>query len=433
MYVSRGPTATERLWIGQETSVGNDARFSVGINYWPRHTGLAMWRLFDAGEIREDFSRIAELGFDAVRFFVRWDDLQPDPATVDVSTLERIERVLALASDAGLRALPSICGATNGAAMMPAWARPHTNLYDGVLLDAQRAIANAIAARFRAHPAIVAWDIGHAFSSVRAARRGTVSTGEHGSAPVAEPEIAAWARALATILRGASLAATAGICDGDLIDDTGVRLGSLCAPFAFASMQGSNVDLHFARSRLDPEAIPFLATIAAAFSFKSVLITGVGNPTCPAGKFSPFERFALPGEPPHWSVSPDDEVFAPYPCLSETENAAYATAVLERLHADGRLGAYWWCWSDYQDDAVGQPHHRSYGILRTDGSLKPVATALSAFARRARTVVKPDDMPMISSTYYYRTLPVSARTLYDAFLSFVAERREALEPRAENA
>jgi hypothetical protein len=32
-------------------------------------------------------------------------------------------------------------------------------------------------------------------------------------------------------------------------------------------------------------------------------------------------------------------------------------------------------------------------------------------------------MPMISSTYYYRTLPKSTQTLYDGFLGFVRERR----------
>jgi hypothetical protein len=32
-------------------------------------------------------------------------------------------------------------------------------------------------------------------------------------------------------------------------------------------------------------------------------------------------------------------------------------------------------------------------------------------------------MPMIASAYYYRTLPTSMRTLYEAFLRFVADRR----------
>jgi hypothetical protein len=176
------------------------------------------------------------------------------------------------------------------------------------------------------------------------------------------------------------------------------------------------VTLPFARSRLDPEAVPFLAMIVAAFSFKPVLVTAFGNPTCPPGLFSPYERFALGDEPAPWTVSPDDPVFAPYPCLSEDENAAVAIAVLDRLHSAGRLGAYWCDWADTNDDALA-PHDRTYGLLRADGSEKPVAVALAAFTREVRTVRKPNDKPMISSTYYYRTLPDVMRTLYDAYLA----------------
>jgi hypothetical protein len=61
--------------------------------------------------------------------------------------------------------------------------------------------------------------------------------------------------------------------------------------------------------------------------------------------------------------------------------------------------------------------------VRVDGSEKPVAAALSAFAQRRPTVVPAREMPMISSAYYYRTLPTSTVTLYEAYLRFIAERR----------
>jgi endo-1,4-beta-mannosidase len=98
------------------------------------------------------------------------------------------------------------------------------------------------------------------------------------------------------------------------------------------------------------------------------------------------------------------------------------------LHADGRLGAYWWCWSDFERSHTEPPfdlapHERTFGIVRSDGSEKPVAAALSAFARERRRVVASDDMPMIAGTYYYRTLPASTSTLYEAFLRHVSGRR----------
>lgn len=426
-------------------------RFSLGVNYWPRRSAMAMWRRFDAGEIREDFARIAGLGLDTVRFFLRWDDFQPQPDAVDPSMLDRLETVVALAGETGLQTMPVLfCGYASGVNWLPAWALDPTapssryrtiadgveapygigNMYAGGLLDAQLFFARAVGQRLRSHPAVKAWDIGHKFSNVREPFHAKVSTGDHGSASAAEPVLADWSRRLTSVLHESSaIPVTAGTHSADLMTDRDIRLGSLCAPFAFASMQGSSVSSGFARSRLDPEVLPYLAMIAASFSFKPVLVTGFGNPTCPPQKFTAFERFAMPGEPPSPTISPDDTVFASYPCLTEDENAAYCSNVLDRLHADGRLGAYWWCWSDYADELRGEPpfdrapHSLSYGIVRADGSEKPVASALRAFARGQPTIVKAADMPMISSTYYYRTLPTSAKTLYDAFLGFVRERR----------
>jgi hypothetical protein len=149
---------------------------------------MAMWRRFDAGEIGEDFVRIAGFGLDTVRFFLRWDDFQPEPDRLDPVMLDRLETVVALAGDAGLRTVPTLCcGHMGGVNWLPAWSldrnapRPRFrtitpqgastlgigNLYDGRLLDAQVVFARAVAVRLRAHPAVAAWDIGHAFTNVR--------------------------------------------------------------------------------------------------------------------------------------------------------------------------------------------------------------------------------------------------------------------------
>jgi endo-1,4-beta-mannosidase len=414
-------------------------RFSLGVNYWPRRSAMAMWRRFDPGEIREDFARIAGLGLDAVRFFLRWDDFQPEPYAMDPLMLDRLETVVELAAAAGLRTMPTLfCGHMSGVNWLPAWsldpATPHGrfrtiagdaespfgigDFYTGALLDAQLAFARAVGARLRGHPAVIAWDLGNEFSNLRE--------------PASATDAAEWSRRLTGALRDASgLPVTAGTHGEDLTRDRDIRLASLCAPFPFATMHGYSVYSGFARDRLDPEVVPFLAMLAAAFSFEPVLFSEFGNPTCPPGKRSPFERVALPDEPPNPTISPDDPEFAAYACLSENEIADYCTNVLGRLHADGRLGAYWWCWADYADNLRGEPpfdrapHELTFGIVRADGSEKPVAAALAAFARERREVVPAADMPMISAEYYYRTLPASTRTLYEAFLGFVAERRGA--------
>ena len=317
-------------------------RFSVGVNYVTRGVRA----------MREDFEAIAALGLDTVRFFVAWDDA---PAG-----LTAIENAVTAADATGLRTIPALT-AHSGIG----------DIYSGALLESQLAFARAAGERLGRHPAIAAWDIGHAFTYVSPPPAGSRTSGEHASEPVAERTVAAWSSGLARAFKtSTSRPATAGTTSDDLTHDNHVRLATLCAPLAFASMQGSNVSLAFARDRLDAETLPFLAMLTAAFSYKPVLVSGFGNPG-----------------PPYFS---------------EAENAAYATAVLERLHADGRLGALWSTWP---------------------GADSPVAAALGAFAREARDVRTPSDMPMISSTYYYRTLPDSTQTLYDAYLAFIAERR----------
>jgi endo-1,4-beta-mannosidase len=103
--------------------------------------------------------------------------------------------------------------------------------------------------------------------------------------------------------------------------------------------------------------------------------------------------------------------------------AVYARAVLEKLHATGRLGAYWWCWADYAEDLRTQPpfdrapHEMRFGIVRSDGTYKPVADALSAFAREERAVVEPND-PAMFEPAYYAELPRSTHDAYARFLEF---------------
>ncbi len=295
-------------------------RFSLGVDYWPRSSAMAMWRRFDAGEVREDFARIAGLGLDTVRLFLRWDDFQPAADRADPLMLERLEAVVALAAEAGLLAVPVLfCGHASGVNWLPAWALDRKtpagrfrtiageaespfgcgDLYGGKLLDAQLSSpARSASGCARIPPSP------HGTSATRSAAcaepsHAKVSTGEHSPVLASERTVADWSRRLTEALHETSaLPVTAGTHAEDVTTDRSIRLGSLCAPFAFASMQGDTVHSAFARSRLDPEAVPFLAMLAAGFSHQPVLVTGFGNPTCPPDKFSAFERFPPPGEPP---------------------------------------------------------------------------------------------------------------------------------------
>lgn len=398
-----------------------------------------MWQQFDAGEIREDFARIAELGLDTVRVFLRWDDFAPERERTDPAMLDRFTRLAGLVREAGLRIMPVVLGAeVAGVPFLPDWARDERhperagNIYSGPLRDAQVRYASDVAAAIGSDPSIAGWDLAHRFASLRAPRSGKLRTGGHETAPVSEAEISAWALALKRAVTAHSRRPiTMGTTSDDLTLDRNIRLGALGAVLDFASMQGASIALPFARNRLDPEAVPFLAFVAASFSFRPVLVSAIGVPSCGPNKLSLFEQLPALDELPFEPVVTDDPLFETYACLTEAEQASYARATIDRLHADGRLGAHWWCWSDYPQEtplapvAARAPFVRACGIIRSDGTEKPIAVVLSAIAREERTVVPAHDMPMISAEYYYRTLPESMRTLYDAFMLHVAEHRPA--------
>jgi len=404
-------------------------RFSLGINYWPRRSAMEMWRRFDPHEIAEDFAHIAALGFDTVRFFLRWFDFQPAPKRMDGAMLGRLEQVMELLALNGLRAMPTFfTGHMSGVNWLPAWTLdPSTpngrfrtitedgpvpygigDFYRGKLLDAQLYHVREVGTALRGHPAILVWDLGNEFSNLR--EPASVADGRE------------WSKRLThEVERASGHPVTGGIHGEDLTRDRNIRPSWMSEPWAFATMHGYSVYSDFARSRTDAHVVPFLAQLTASFTHKPVLFSEFGNPTCPPGKISPFERVPLPDEPARPVIAADDPLRATYACLSEDEMARYATAVLERLHADGRLGAYWWCWADYADTLRGRPpfdrapHEMSFGIVRSDGSEKPVATALAAFAGQARSVVDPHDPPIFEPAYY-ADLPHTTLEAYGRYL-----------------
>jgi endo-1,4-beta-mannosidase len=405
-------------------------RFSVGINYWPRRSAMHMWQRFDPGEIADDFARIADLGLDAVRFFLRWADFQPEPRRMDRTMLVRLERVMELVAANGLRAMPTLfCGHMSGANWLPSWTldpkvpsgrfrtivedgtiSPYGcgDIYTGSLLEAQRFHAREVGAVLRGHPAVLAWDLGNEFSNVRE--------------PTTVEDAREWSKRLTDDLeRVSGHRVTGGIHAEDLTRDRKIRPSSICEPWAFATMHGYSVYSAFARSRTDPDVVPLLAQLTASLSGKPVLFSEFGNPTCPPGKISPFDRVPLPDEPPLPEIPPDDPLRSSYACLDEQEMATYARQVLERLHRDGRLGGWWWCWADYVDALRAAPpfdlapHELSFGIVRNDGSTKPVALALAAFAREERSVVEADD-PVMFEPAYYADLPQNTDNAYARYL-----------------
>jgi endo-1,4-beta-mannosidase len=371
------------------------ARFLLGVNYWPRSSAMAMWSRFDLGEIDEDFARIAALGLDVVRFFLLWEAFSPTAHAIDEVALRRFIEVLDRAHAHGLRTMPTLfCGHMSGVNWLPAWTLdPATpsgrfrtiaggnvspygigDFYTGDLLEAQRTFARAVGERAREHASILAWDLGNEFSNLRV--------------PRTPQDAAHWSAALThDLFVTSNLGVTGGTHGEDLSEDRHIRLASLAEPWPFATMHGYPAYSDFARGMGDPEVVPFLHEMAAAFARKRVLFSEFGTPAS---------------------------------ALEDDAAAVYAREVLLRLQQRGALGAFWWCWTDYAPELATSPpfdlapHELRFGVLRADGTERPVAAALAEFARERRSVIEAP-APAIDEEAYYAGLPASLREAYAAY------------------
>jgi len=403
-------------------------RFLLGINYWPRHSAMYAWEHFDAGAINEDMQRIRELGLEVVRFFLTWETFQPSADAMNPEALRRFDLLMQMIDDAGLRAMPTLfTGHMSGVNWLPAWTldpnTPHgrfrtvsngtTSPYgigdfyaDETLLRAQELFARKIGERVRDHPAMYVWDLGNEFSNLRE--------------PRTPQEAATWsARLTGALIESSGAQCTGGTHGEDLERDRHIRPSSIAKPWAFATMHGYPVYSAFARSRTDPDVCAFLAQIMQSCSGKSVLFSELGNPSCPPGTVSPYDRLPLPGEAPldPQAIPKDAASFA---CLQEEEMANYAYAALDRLQTRGALGAFWWCWADYPIQMADRPpfdlapHELRFGIVRADGQYKQIAETLSGFAKEDRKVVAAEP-PLVTEDAYYASLPEGILIDYRAY------------------
>lgn len=365
---------------------------------------MYMWRRFDLGEIREDLARIAAWGLRFVRFFLMWEDFAPDPGRVDRSMCDRLVAFVDAAGAQGLVCMPTLfTGHMSGVNWLPEWTldpaspsrrfrtinrrgvRPYGigDFYSGALLDAQVVFANAVAKSLQKHPALLAWDLGNEFSNLRA--------------PAKPADSASWSKRLTATLESESgVAVTAGLHGEDLSEDRGIRLSSIAAPWRFATMHGYPAYSSFAASPADANVVPFLHDVTRTFAQRDVMFTEAGTP-------GPSTDGAIAG-------------------LDDDAAAQYCGSVLDGLWRHGALGAGWWCFADYTAELAAlppfdlAPHELGFGIVRADGSEKPVVAVFSRFAKLELEVQKAPAPLALDEETYYAGLPGTMQRAYASFV-----------------
>jgi endo-1,4-beta-mannosidase len=397
--------------------------FTLGVNYWPRRKAMDWWANFDPGEVRDEFALVASLGLNLVRVFLRWEDFQPAPETVSPQALAHLAVVADIAHDHGLQLdVTFFTGHMSGPNWSPGWLLNHTPppagsrplisggrpVHSGIhnpyvaahVLEAEHELLRAVITRLRQHPAIGLWNLGNepdlfAWPPTAAAGR-------------------AWVRNLVRFIKDLDPLhpVTCGLHFASLTGDNGLRVSEVFAETDLAVMHAYPMYVHWARHPLDPDFVPYACALTAALAGQPVLMEEFGGCTAPPGEPSVVWEWPGPDGPRRQFMA------------SESALADYLAAVLPRLVAGGVTGALLWCFADYAPELWDRPpcndfrHERHFGLVRPDGSLKPHAEVLRAFAATAPSVQPlPAFTLPVSPADYYRDPGRWSQELYTLYLS----------------
>jgi len=373
-------------------------QFTLGVNYWPRRKAMYWWSNFDAGEAREEFAVIKEIGLNIVRLFLLWDDFQPEPTSVEKDKLENLVKVADIAAENGLGIdMTFFTGHMSGPNWSPRWllggelppqAHQHwlrdvvsngmiTNkgyrnmFHDEMALNAERLLLKTVVNTLKDHPGIWMWNLGNEPDLF--------------AWPNSSDEGAAWVKEMVGLIKSIDPKhpVTIGLHGDGLHRDNGLRIDKVYAQTDVAVMHSYPMYTPWARKPLDPDFVPFTCALTAALAGKPVLMEEFGGCT------------ALPGEATYtmkWTETNgrEREQFM----ASEEDFAEFLSLTIPKLHDSGATGAMVWCFADYIPQLWDLPpcnnaqHERFFGLVRPDGSLKPHAKVIQEFAA-TKPQVKP--------------------------------------------
>src|SRR5258705_3461393 len=386
--------------------------FELGLNYWPRRRAMYMWLEHGLAEVRDEMAQIADMGFDVVRLFLLTRDFLPTPRTVDATMVSRLVDVCRVASDAGLRIVPTLVVLNmSGRIWWPEWMRdgrgePRDLYRDPVLLDSQTLLAETCARALAGSDTIRAFDLANEIDDAQR--------------PSPREAGAGWAARLAAAIRrqAPGIPIQIGAHLPSLSGANNMRVDDLAAVADEDVMHAYPLYSDVARGFLDPELVPFSCVLTAELS-------GSGRPTL-------MQEFGLCTAPPGMAGTTIRDDFLGTPraqyLASEEEAAAYYDAVIERLVRTGAAGAYAWCYADYDPRLFDRPplatavRERTFGLVRADGTEKPAATLFRVLRARRDAGTLGTAEPRaplldVSADEYYRDPAWHFARLYEKWVS----------------
>jgi len=257
---------------------------------------------------------------------------------------------------------------------------------DPMALRAERLLLTTVVTELRDHPGVWMWNLGN------------------------EPDLfawppdhhagRAWVREMVTLIHDLdpTCPVTCGLHMDSLHRDNGLRVNEVFAETDIAVMHSYPMYTAWARGPLDPDLVPYSCVLVEALCGKPVLMEEWGG--CTAAPSDPSQVWEWEG------YGRQMQQFM----AAEEDLTAYVEAVLPRLLAVGATGALLWCFADASPELWDRPpyrdwrHERFFGLMRSDGSLKPHAEVLRRFAATKPQVARPQAVKLdpVDPNEYYR-------------------------------
>ncbi len=137
-----------------------NARFPLGVNYYPLDSETQSAEHAYTGDIADDFATFAEARFALVRVFLSWKAIEPQVAQYDDDAIERVADVLDAARANKLQVVVCFFADDGSGELVEVpWGKRRDARTDGYLVQREVAFVQNIVTRFRSDPSVFAWDL----------------------------------------------------------------------------------------------------------------------------------------------------------------------------------------------------------------------------------------------------------------------------------
>ncbi len=348
------------------------ARFiPVGVNYWPGSCGVEMWQAWPEAEIQRDLDVVRRLGLNAIRFFLRWIDFQPQPDSVVPAMLERLGKFLAWCAQRDIAAHPSLfVGFMSGGVFWPSWhAGRNPFTHDTVIDHTCRFVqaATQVIAEHRSN--VLAIDLGNELCCLPE------------SWAASPRQIANWCRKICGVIRNVwpSALIVSGNEQAQVLRDTPWQLGNQ-PDCDFYSMHGYPVP-----------------------GWHTVGFDGMTDPFC-QGLLPFYTQIARAFGPVML------QEFGTIATHGPEQQRSYLTSMLRGAWEAGANGFLYWCLRDITANAypyTKHPFEQSLGLIDAGDKIKPGLEPFVDFARNIppRSAMQNKAGLYFPANYYKRDNP----------------------------